>query len=176
MNNRHNDPQVTKPFAPIIIVMGPAGCGKTTLGKLLATRCALPFLDADNFHTDSAIHKMSQGVGLTDEDRAPWLTRIAAELDEHAQGGAVLGCSALKAHYRHVLGVGRPGRYLVYLAVPATELARRLRTRPGHFADERLLQSQLESLETPSEAESFDGTLLPDALVNDVLKRFHLSA
>jgi len=152
------------------IVMGPAGSGKTTVGQVLARLTGLQFLDADDFHDPSAIAKMSRGTPLTEEDRAPWLARLALELDTTARG-LVLGCSALRANYRQTLGTDRPGRRLVYLHVPEQELVRRLQERTGHFAGSGLLASQLALLEIPSEEETYDGTATPEEIAWEVLRR-----
>src|SRR5262249_11814471 len=92
--------------APIIVVMGVTGVGKTTIGRLLAVELGLPFLDADDFHTDEARAKMHAGIPLTDADRAPWLDRLNRALRDHASTGAVLACSALTHAYRQQLGAG----------------------------------------------------------------------
>lgn len=156
--------------APVFIVMGPSGCGKTTVGRTLASLCHLPFLEGDDFHSPEAIAKMTRGVPLTDEDRAPWLVRLARELDA-ADQGVVLSCSALRAGYRSLLGTERASRHLVYLAVPEAELARRLRARTGHFAGEALLASQLATLEPPSSQEIYDGTRTPTEIACAALRR-----
>jgi carbohydrate kinase (thermoresistant glucokinase family) len=84
----------------IIVVMGVAACGKSTIGKLLAQQLSLPFIEADDFHSEKNILKMSSGIPLTDEDRYPWLQTLSQELKRYVQeNGAVLACSALKEKY-----------------------------------------------------------------------------
>lgn len=136
------------PFAQLI-VMGVSGSGKTTLGRGLAAYYAFMFLDADDFHTPEAKAKMASGEGLTDADRAPWLARLKAALDQQtaSSGGAVLACSALKASYRTTLGGPQTG--FVFLDVPHDVLRSRLEERQGSYAKVSLLLSQLAALEKP---------------------------
>lgn len=161
--------------APVIVLMGPAGAGKTTVGRQLAARLQVPFADADAFHTASAIDKMRRGEALSDEDRAPWLAALAQRLSLAEAEGLVLACSALKAKYRTLLEAGAPfRRTLAYLAVPAPVLRARLAERRAHFAGPDLLDSQLAALEVPPSAETYDGTSLPEALVDEMMRRMNL--
>jgi gluconokinase len=142
----------------VVIVTGPAGAGKTTVGAALAAALGCPFHDADDFHDDAARARMRAGVALTDADRAPWLARLAALVARTlaAGGSAVLACSALRRAYRAALlaDAGRPGRVrLVFLDAPRGALARRLEARPGHFFPPALLDSQLAALEPPGDGE-----------------------
>jgi gluconokinase len=173
----------------VVVVMGPAGCGKTTVGRVLAERLRVPFEDADAFHTAPLVERMRRGLPLSDEDRQPWLATLAQRLaaaerepehvePEHAghqPTGLVLACSALKATYRAELAVGQPfPRRLAYLAVPEQVLRTRLAERAGHFAGPALLDSQLAALEVPASAETYDGTSSPEALVGEMLERMNL--
>jgi len=141
--------------------MGAAGSGKTTFGRVLARNLSVDFLDADDFHSPSAKEKMSRGEPLDDQDRAPWLARLRAELDErkrNATSRVILACSALKECYREQLGVDDVDVRLVYLSVPKAELRRRLAARSGHYAGPALLESQLATLEVPESGLHLDGT------------------
>lgn len=153
--------------------MGPAGSGKTTVGRLVASGLGVPFADGDDFHSPSAIEKMRAGAPLDDTDRAPWLERLATLLDDAAGTGLVLACSALKARYREQLAssVSAGGLFVAYLSVPKDELARRLALRSGHFAGPDLVDSQLATLEPPAPESTFDGTLAPDVVAAHVVER-----
>jgi gluconokinase len=139
--------RTTKPT--IILVMGVSGSGKTTIGGMLAGRLGWEYAEADDFHPESNLEKMRSGQPLTDEDRWPWLQRIADWIDEHLATGtpAVVTCSALKRKYRDVLR--RPKVALVYLDVDREVLIRRMAARHGHFFPAKLLESQLDDLEPP---------------------------
>lgn len=158
-----------------IVVMGPAGAGKTTVGIELAHLVGVPFADADTFHSAASIQKMTRGQALTDADRAPWLEALAEHLRQ-ADVGVVLACSALKHSYRRTLEVGIPfSTHLAYLAVPEEVLRQRLAARSDHFAGPTLLESQLATLEVPTAAETYDGTLPPRALAEEILRRTQLA-
>lgn len=136
----------------VILVMGVAGSGKSTVGKMLAARNGGSFYDADDFHPPANIAKMAAGMPLDDADRAPWLSRLRTEVVAVPPSGqiVVLACSALKRAYRQTLGVGTAGVALVYLKVDAATLAKRLANRAGHFMKADMLTSQLAALEEPS--------------------------
>ena len=139
----------------VIIVMGVAGSGKSTIGARLAARNNGSFHDADDFHPASNIAKMASGQPLDDSDRAPWLERLRREvIDAVPAGGlAVLACSALKKIYREQLAVGTPGVAVVYLKGDAATLTSRLAARPNHYMKAGMLESQLAILEEPSPVE-----------------------
>ena len=160
------------PFV-ILIVMGVTGCGKTTVGTRLAEALGWPFEDADAFHPPGNIARMSRGIALTDADRAPWLAAIRARVDEALARGesVVIGCSALKAAYRRVLGEGLPGVRFIYLRGDEPLLAERLRNRLGHFMDPTLLGSQLATLEEPESALRIEIALPLAAQVRTIRER-----
>jgi carbohydrate kinase (thermoresistant glucokinase family) len=136
----------------ILIVAGVAGSGKTTVGALLAGRLRWRFADADSFHPEANVAKMRAGIPLTDADRGPWLHAIADWMDVMTREGrsAVVTCSALKRAYRDQLLDGRPSATMVFLQVSRAVLDRRLLGRRGHFFTEKLLGSQLGTLEPPA--------------------------
>ncbi len=136
---------------PIVIVMGVAGAGKSTVGAALAAALDCAFADADEFHPQANIDKMRAGRPLTDADRASWLAAIAARIDDwRTQGkGGVIACSALKRAYRRVIIGKRPELRLVYLRGDAALIRRRLTQRRHHFMPASLLDSQFATLEEP---------------------------
>jgi gluconokinase len=145
-------------FDPVILVlMGVCGSGKSTVGEALAASLGWQFLDADDFHPPANVAKMASGAPLTDDDRWPWLDRIADELRAVlARGGhAVLACSALKAAYRERLQRAGDVR-IVYLAGDAATLAARLAMRQHKYMPPTLLPSQLATLEEPADALRID--------------------
>lgn len=137
-----------------IILMGVSGSGKTTIGKRLAEKLQLPFYDGDDFHPESNRHKMQiLKQPLTDADREPWLRLLAEKIRAWNQTtGAVLACSALKQSYRALLAEGGAKIRWVYLHGPQELLQARLAQRHGHFFPPSLLESQLQTIEPPSNA------------------------
>ncbi|MGB7598785.1 MAG: gluconokinase [Candidatus Sulfotelmatobacter sp.] len=160
----------------ILLLMGVAGAGKTTVGKLLASQLGWEFADADDYHSSSNVEKMRHGIPLTDADRAPWLEALRALISDWltAHKNAVLACSALKQSYRDSLRVS-PEVCVVYLKVPAQVLHLRLRERHGHFMTEAMLQSQLAALEEPENAVIIDADASPAAIVPEILAKLRLT-
>src|ERR1041384_8233043 len=117
--------------------MGPAGAGKTAVGRALAAALAWPFIDADDLHGDAARAKMAAGIPLDDADRAPWLERIARRLAEltaaDSGAGAVLACSALRIAYRDLLRTASADMQFVLLDADEATLARRVAGGSGHL-------------------------------------------
>ena len=135
----------------VILLMGVAGSGKTTIGETLAQETGWPFRDADSFHPQSNIDKMRRGEALTDADRWPWLDAIAAWIDERRQAkqNGIVSSSALKRVYRERLQVHRPDVQLVYLKGDRALIGARMAAREGHFMPNALLDSQFQTLEEP---------------------------
>ena len=158
----------------ILIAMGVSGCGKTTIGEMLAKKLNCDFADADSFHSQANKDKMHKGIPLNDEDRWPWLKAIRVSIEEKLADGQshVYACSALKRVYRDILRNGDKDVTFVYLKGTPELLRERIKTRTGHFFDPALLQSQLDTLEPPGpdEAIEADIALSPEAIVDKVLK------
>jgi len=157
--------------------MGVAGSGKTTVGGLLAAALGVELIDADAFHSEASRDKMSRGVPLDDEDRAPWLAALAAAIDGWLVEGrsVVLACSALKRAYRAVLRRDAEQVRLVYLRGSPELLRRRLDQRAGHFATSALLESQLATLEEPDDALTVDVAAPPEEIVATIRRGLDLS-
>ncbi|OIJ92492.1 gluconate kinase [Streptomyces colonosanans] len=138
----------------VVVVMGVAGTGKTTIGPLLATRLGVPYAEGDDFHPAANIAKMSAGVPLTDEDRWPWLDAIGAWAHEQAGLGGVVSSSALKRAYRDRLRAAAPGVVFVHLTGDRALIEDRMAHRQGHFMPTALLDSQFATLQPlePDEA------------------------
>lgn len=130
--------------------MGVAGSGKTTIGKLLHQKTAIPFFDADDFHPQANKEKMKAGHALNDEDRAAWLQQLNGLAQQHMYlKGAIIACSALKEKYRAVLFSGLTKPVLIFLEGNYETIAERMKNRPQHFMPASLLQSQFDNLEIP---------------------------
>jgi len=166
----------------IVIIAGASGCGKTTVGEMLARRLRWPFTDGDLLHPASNIAKMARGEPLTDEDRMPWLRVIAARLDDWiaADQSALLACSALKRRYRAMLLEGRPAAKIAFLRVDRDVAAQRLASRHGHFFKPQLLDSQFADLELPGPDEAavvvVPSEERPEETAREVIRRLGLDA
>ncbi len=153
------------------IVMGVSSCGKTSVGRALASRLGWDFYDADDFHPAENIAKMSSGIPLDDVDRAPWLAELHDLIASCLALGrpGVLACSALKERYREVLLAGNQGVEIVYLKSSYDLVCARIAARTGHFMDPVLLTSQFSALEEPSSALTVDAGLPVDEIVDYVV-------
>ena len=164
--------------APVVVLMGVAGTGKSALGSALAEALGWAFLDADDFHPQANLRKMRSGVPLTDADRWPWLKDLSQLLRDH-QGrgeGCVLACSALKRSYRVLLDEAAPSAHWFHLHGPSDLIESRLRTRAGHFMSADMLQSQLQDLEPPSRAIRLDIRLSVEELLQCVIEKLARAA
>ncbi|WP_244607280.1 gluconokinase [Bosea sp. CS1GBMeth4] len=163
----------------VVVVMGVASSGKTSLGERLAERLGWPFRDADTFHPPANVAKMSAGIPLTDEDRKPWLAAIAAWIDGlRASGGnGIVTCSALKKAYRDVIVGGRPDVALVYLRGSRELIGQRMAARQHHFMPPSLLDSQFATLEEPGADEKplvVQVEASKEAIVEQVVRKLRL--
>jgi gluconokinase len=136
-----------------IVIMGVAGCGKSSVGKALAARLGIPYRDGDDLHTPTAVEKMRTGIPLTDEDRWPWLDRVSATLATEAP--VIIGCSALKRAYRDRIRAEAGGDvHFVHLSGSRALIASRMAARTGHYMPTSLLDSQFAALEPPGPDEA----------------------
>ncbi|MGC9377090.1 gluconokinase [Streptomyces sp. MH13] len=138
----------------VVVVMGVAGTGKTTIGPLLAARLGVPYAEGDDFHPPANIAKMTAGTPLTDEDRWPWLDAIGGWAHGRAGLGGVVSSSALKRSYRDRLRAAAPGVVFVHLSGSRELIEDRMSHRQGHFMPTALLDSQFATLQPlePDEA------------------------
>jgi gluconokinase len=167
----------TAPLPPVILIMGVAGSGKTTVGRKLAAELGWSFRDADEFHPAANVAKMSAGIALDDGDRAPWLAAIRAHIEGClARGeGAVVTCSALKEAYRRALVPDSDRVRLVQLIGDFNLILKRIGERKGHFMKENMLRSQFEALEPPKDALILDIAHAPEDLVAMIREAFGLA-
>jgi len=151
----------------ILIVMGVSGAGKSRIGRQLADRLGWEFVEGDAYHPLGNIRKLSHGVPLTEEDRAPWLRALRSLIQEwlRRDKNVILAASALRGRHRDRLLVDPKRMRLVYLKGDFPLLNERLRRRGKHFMAPELLQSQLDTLEEPP-----SGIVPPAAIVMDVAK------
>ncbi len=137
--------------APLVVVMGVSGCGKSSVGRLIAKRLACEFLEGDDLHPPRNVERMASGIALTDHDRRDWLKAIAEQLaDAHAaRHGLIVSCSALKRSYRNQLRTASDALAFVHIQASLDVLQARVQSRADHFMPASLLASQLRTLEPP---------------------------
>jgi len=154
----------------VILLMGVAGSGKTTIGLLLAQELKWDFYDADDFHPPGNIDKIQRGLALTDDDRLPWLRNLQRVIRDWLSEGknAVLACSALKGEYRRMLLQDPMSMRLVYLRSDLRLLEHRIAERKGHFFTKELLPSQFAALEEPAEGLIVDVSRSPGEIVEQI--------
>lgn len=156
--------------------MGVSGSGKTTVGKLLAERLGWHYQEGDALHPPENVAKMTAGTPLGDDDRAPWLRRIADRIDAWRSNGetGVVTCSALKRAYRDIIIGDRPDVRLVHLSGSRELIGRRMAARRGHFMPTALLDNQFATLQEPTPDEraiSVDVGGTPAEIVDEILRR-----
>lgn len=157
----------------IFIVMGVSGCGKSTIGGMLAVRLAMKFYDADDFHSDNSIRKMKNSIPLNDEDRTPWLLYLATLISKcNREKGAVMACSALKEEYRKILSYeGKEDVTFIHLDGDKDIILERMRMRKDHFFPLSLIESQFNELETPINAITVKIDKKPEKICKEIIHK-----
>ncbi len=160
----------------VVILMGAAGAGKTTVGRALALELGWPFVDGDHHHPAANIQKMARGEGLTDADREGWLQRLRADVERaiSRREHLVMACSALKARYRDTLAGGLAPVRFVYLRADPALLRERIARRAGHFTTPAIVTTQMHDLEEPAAALVLDAALDPSTLIRHIRHEFGL--
>ena len=165
----------------IVVLYGPAGAGKTTVGQALAERLHWCFIEGDAFHSPQSIARMRAGQPLGDAERAPWLAALAREIAVRIADGrsAVLACPVLKPAYRRALvpaDAGPDDVRLACLRAPRAVLERRLRQRGGHFFSPALFDAQLADVEAAAGEDVLllDATESVECLVDRLAQAFAL--
>jgi gluconokinase len=165
------------PVSAALVVMGVAGCGKSSLGHACAEALGWPLLEGDDYHSQESVTKMKSGIALTDADRQGWLARLGQMLAERPQG-AVLTCSALRQRYRDQLRAARPGLHFAFLDLDEATARERVAARAGHLFPPSLVASQFATLESPvgePRVLHLDATLPLERLRDQVLAWLHHS-
>jgi gluconokinase len=156
---------------PLVVVMGVAGSGKTTVGAALAQKLCLDYADADAFHNKASVAKMAAGHPLDDDDRSPWLEAIGQWLSAHDQTGGVASCSALRRRYRDILRAAAPRVKFLHLDGDPQVVTQRVAERLNHFMPASLMSSQLETLERLEDDETGSRLDLSES-VQDIVAEF----
>lgn len=163
---------------PILVIMGVSGSGKSTVAEALSTELGWDFAEGDAMHPQSNVDKMAAGIPLDDDDRWPWLDKVAAWIRGHTEHGrpGIVTCSALKRAYRDVLR--GPEVVFVHLRGEAELIGERISHRTGHFMPSTLLASQLATLEPLGDDERHiivDAGREPAVEVADIIRKLSLT-
>ncbi len=161
----------------VIVVIGPMGCGKTRIGKLLAEKTGSLFDDADDFHPPENVEKMRAGIALEDEDRLGWLRILSERINSRLESDTplVLACSALKQSYRDILGIDQKRVISVYLKGTFELLKKRISSRSHEYMNDSLLTSQMNTMEEPADGLIVDISRSPEEITDEIIEKLHLT-
>jgi len=157
----------------VIVLIGPMGCGKTTVGEVLAQKLGWQFYDADDFHPEANKRKMGEGVPLDDSDRQPWLDILYGIIQKNLseKSSMILACSALKEKYRLALGIDQEQVLSVFLKGSLALLQERIADRSHEYMAKGLLQSQLATLEVPKTGLTVDISGTPEQISQTIIEK-----
>jgi carbohydrate kinase (thermoresistant glucokinase family) len=160
----------------IIVIMGVSGAGKSTIGKALAVELEWSFYEGDDFHPKTNIEKMANGIALSDEDRAIWLSKLSELVHELAKNNqpAVITCSALKKAYRERLSDPLAEVRFVFLRGSYDLILERINKRQGHYMRAGMLQSQFDILEPPEQALTVDVSNEQEIILRQIRKAYNI--
>ncbi len=155
----------------VIVLIGPMGCGKTTVGRILAKKLGWQFYDTDDFHPEANKRRMGEGIPLDDSDRSPWLEILHQVIQKYLPGESsmILACSALKKKYRRALGIDQNQVFSVFLKGSFSLLQDRIADRSHEYMAKDLLQSQLEILEEPETGLTVDISGTPEQISQAII-------
>ncbi|SFB72583.1 gluconokinase [Nocardioides terrae] len=156
---------------PLVVVMGVSGSGKSTVGRAVADRLDVDFVDGDDLHPEANVAKMAAGIALDDDDRFPWLEAIGEWLAAHESTGGAIACSALKRIYRDQLRRHAPDVEFLHLSGSQEVIAARQAARHGHFMPPSLLASQFATLE-PLAADERGVVVDVDQSVDEIVQEY----
>jgi carbohydrate kinase (thermoresistant glucokinase family) len=162
----------------VVVVMGVAGSGKSTVGALIAEALGAEFAEGDLFHPAANVAKMSSGQPLTDADRMPWLDAMAAAIRTWRKEArpTVLACSALKQGYRDLLAGGSDEVRFVHLKATREQVEARMAARKGHYMPPSLIGSQFAALEEPADAIALAVDAPPAEIAAEAVRRLGVAA
>lgn len=154
----------------LYIIMGPAGCGKSSIASALHDKTGWAMIEADAHHSKSNVEKQAAGIPLTDEDRVSWIDSMVEAINHSDQEHMLLACSALTPYVQsRFLEDIDPNCHWFLLDVSRKELSRRLNARVDHFMSPTLLDDQLNALSAPDGAHRVDGEQTIEQICHDIL-------
>jgi gluconokinase len=125
------------------------GSGNSTVGKLVAQRLDVPFVDGDSLHSVANKKWMASGHAPSEVQRVPWLREVGGRLTlkPESRSGMVVACSALKRHYRDVLREQVPSMFTVFADGDQDMIYAWIMARYHEFMPPSLLRTQFDDLE-----------------------------